>query len=74
MIIILSWKGYQKKFFKNAGLWENTDINITFPVIIEKEVIRIDKTGEEAPPSPLPPPKKKKKLFVDSERFMASSL
>ena len=56
-----------KKQFTYLG--ENTKICITFTVPIEKEVTRIDKKGEEIT----------KNItyilqFIDSARFMASSL
>ena len=56
-----------KKQFTCLG--ENTEKYITFTVPIEKEVTRIDKNGEEI----------KKDIsyilqFIDSARFMASSL
>ena len=56
-----------KKQFTSLG--ENTEKYITFTVPIEKEVPRIDKNGEEIT----------KNIsyilqFIDSARFMASSL
>ena len=57
---------FKKQF---ASLRENTELYITFIVPIEKEVTRIDKNGEEIT----------KNIsyilqFIDSARFMASSL
>ena len=57
---------FKKKF---TYLGENIEKYITFPVSIEKEVTRIDKSGEEITKNMsyiLP--------FIDSAKFMASSL
>ena len=59
--------GEIKKQFTCLG--ENTEKYITITVLIEKEVTRIDKSGEEIT----------KNIsyilqFIDSARFMASSL
>ena len=67
MIIILSLIEEFKKQFTCFG--ENTEKYITFTIKIEKEVTRIDKNGEELT----------KNIsyilqFIDSTRFMASSL
>ena len=69
MIIILSQPSQQKNLENNLLAKEKTMKNITFTVPIEKEVTRIDKKGEEII----------KHLsyilqFIDSARFMASSL
>ena len=69
MIIILSQPSQQKNLENNLLAKEKTMKNITFTVPIEKEVTRIDKNGEEII----------KHLsyilqFIDSARFMASSL
>ena len=66
-IIILSGTSQKKKQLTCLG--ENTEKIITFTVPIEKEIKRIDKQGKE----------NKENIsyilqFIDSTRFMASSL
>ena len=72
---ILLWVSFYHKtvswisFKKFTCIGENTDKYITFTVSIEKEVSRIDKNGEEVT-------KKMSYIlqFIDSKRFMVSSL
>ena len=65
VIKVLAWE-FEKHFI---CLGENTEKYITFTVPIEKEVTRIDKNGEEVTKSV-----SYILQFIDSARFMASSL
>ena len=70
MIIVISLKNLSEEFEKLFNyLGKNTEKYITFPVLIQKEVMRVNKSRREITKT-----LSYRLQFIDSARFIVSSL